>query len=662
MLDPHLAKVAALLVEAFLAFLTNYAPDYHEIAGRALSTDIIPLPRAISKILYSLCKIRGHKVITQFLSARPQQLEPMLAAFESWNHAAVDQRSNSDRPDRGMVWEERYIMILWMSHLSQVPFDLASLASRFSKTPLRIRGPLTELPDGCPQIVVRLIAVSSCYLGAASREREAAVKLLVRLALREDLQKLGIHHKLLSWAFRELESRNNLARAGTDFTFLGLLSFLANFVSSASTLVVNDLVNEIQRVALQIGPLQSISTTVAKLMVKLHRGLALHCTSSLSVQTDAVEIAINFLMDQLATGDTGVRFAASKALAKIASKLDQDLAMQILETVLEDLKYSVSLGSSFGEETLFEPGTYPRGHFRNKTGNFQDVDALQWHGLILTVSHFIFQRSIPASELFYPIKTLIEALNFSQKNALGSSVGANVRDAACFGLWALAKKYSTADISGASSLRIFIFQVLANELVVAALLDPAGNIRRAAAAALQEMVGRHPDTIECGKDLALMQLIDYHAVASRKNAMDTVSVNVMAISEQYWEWLLHGLLSWRGTRFEDTESRRKSAAETRECAAKTTSFFAIILPDRMTHLRTICVLRYEIQKLTASQVSDRHGLLWVRTFSFFFFVLVANNAVHRLSRRARGAWHPLSPARAVLIGLTLRESSSKSAC
>lgn len=536
----------------------------------------------------------------------------MLDAFEYWNKELNDQGSNNDRPHGGMIWEERYMMLLWMSHLSQVPFHLASLTSH---THLTLHGPQARLPklaDQCPQIAVRLINVSCEYFGVASKEREAAVKLLTRLALLEDLQSLDVHRALISWACSELESKVDRLEVRTDHTFLGLLSFVANFVASASTRVLDPLWNEILGVAQRIEALQSRSAMAEKLLIKLYRNLALHCASSLSGQVESLETAINFLMEQLAADDTSVRFAASKGLAKLASRLDQDLAMQIIDTVLEDLETDVSSKSlNFSEKSLFEPGTGHRPYFKDIYSGFRNVDARKWHGLMLTVSHFIFQRSIPASELLLPVVQLIQGLNFTQKTALGYSTGTNVRDAACFGLWSLARKYSTEDISNASHTGKRIFQVLANELVVAALLDPAGNIRRGAAAALQEMVGRHPDTIECGNGLALIQIVDYHAVASRKAAMDTISVKAMTISQQYWEWLLHGLLSWRGARFEDPDSRRKSATETRESAARAISMFATVMPSDMTHYKTFHALRYEIQNLTASQVSDRHGLLWV---------------------------------------------------
>lgn len=624
------------LVEAFLAFLASYAHNYHDRAGKASSEDIIPLSRAISKLLYTLCKIRGHKVIMQLLSPRPQQLEPMLDAFEFWNTAVNDGDHDSERPCSDMVWEERYIMLLWMSHLSQVPFNLASLTSRSYSTVQDTQLRLPTLPDECPQIAVRLIVVSCGYIGVASKEREAAVQLLTRLALLEDLQRHDVHRILISWASSELRSRNDAVEVQTDHAFLGLLSFVASFVSSASTTTLDRFSNEILGIAQQTEAIESSSAMATKILIKLYRGLALHCTHSSNAQIETLETAIDFLMGQLAAEDTGVRFAASKGLAKIASHIDQESAMQIIDTILEDLHKDFVSGSvKLGEDSLFEAGTDPQARLKNKQGEFRNIDARKWHGLILTVSHFIFQRSIPAPELFRPVEQLFRALNFTQKNALGYSIGTNVRDAACFGIWALARKYSTTDISLASDAGNGLLQALANELVVAALLDPAGNIRRGAAAALQEMIGRHPNTIECGEGLALIQLIDYHAVASRKHAMESISISVMAISEQYWQWLLHGLLSWRGARFEDIDARQKSAAETRECAAKALSYFATVNPNDKSHRKIMSVLRYEIKSLAASQVSVRHGLLWV---GLRFFISLLN----RCSHVSRVATRPLN--------------------
>ena len=259
-----------------------------------------------------------------------------------------------------------------------------------------------------------------------------------------------------------------------------------------------------------------------------------------------------------------MRLIASKGLSVIALELDFEMVEQIVDMINERLYED----TSWKEE-------YPKAHI---SGNFDldlgAVSALRWHGLILTLSQLIFRGSMPKAILGRVISSLIVGLRFEQRLSLGHSIGTSVRDAACFGLWAFARRFSSADIKnckpvghGGQDQAIAdsnlaedpgsTLQILANELVLAATLDPADNIRRGASAVLQEMIGRHPDEIKRGIDL--IQIVDYHAIALKSKAMTGVAVNVSTIEPIYWYSILRGLLGWRGVQSGDGNCRRNAA-------------------------------------------------------------------------------------------------------
>lgn len=182
-------------------------------------------------------------------------------------------------------------------------------------------------------------------------------------------------------------------------------------------------------------------------------------------------------------------------------------------------------------------------------------------------------------------------------------MGTNIRDAACLGFWALARRYSTSEINCTNDqIRPeceSTIQALANDLVIAATLDPEGNIRRGASAALQEMIGRHPDQIKHG--IKLVQVIDYHTIALRSKAMLEVATEASQLDEMYWKVILHGLLSWRGVGSPDAQSRRL-AADAFGCMTKISGHQ---IYNRMP-MNKLCV---RLRRTPFHMVNLRHGLI-----------------------------------------------------
>lgn len=220
--------------------------------------------------------------------------------------------------------------------------------------------------------------------------------------------------------------------------------------------------------------------------------------------------------------------------------------------------------------------------------------------MILTLSQLIY-NGVVKETLPNVLNTVAAALHFQQNSSLRVSVGANVRDAACFGLWALARRYPTNDIPQlpyeASSETGTRIQSLANGLVITATLDPEGNIRRGASAALQEMVGRHPDQVRHG--IKLVQVVDYHAIALRSRAMLGVAIDASEIDPTYRQAILNGLLTWRGVGSLHDQSRRQAA----EAIGRLTLHSGAKLPIAFE------TVRGRLLRTSYEQVELRHGLI-----------------------------------------------------
>ena len=88
-----------------------------------------------------------------------------------------------------------------------------------------------------------------------------------------------------------------------------------------------------------------------------------------------------------------VRFAASKALAVVALKLDADMSADVVDAVIgslnEDILYQKNDG---GLVTAYAAQNMD---MKSLKRNLSAVDPQRWQGLILTLAHLLFRRAPP---------------------------------------------------------------------------------------------------------------------------------------------------------------------------------------------------------------------------------------------------------------------------
>lgn len=617
LLDPRLASFLHVLVDAYLEYVIKYVGADAK-KTRRVTEEFVPLSQAMSRILYTLCKVRGVKVITRFLSNEPKYLEPLLEAFGVWSQDSDAEVTGESLPS--MTWEERYVLLSWLSHLMLTPFDLSSISSAESEE-AQVPQASFRLPAGLPFITLRLVEICTKYIMTAGKEREASVSLLVRLSVRPDMHRAGLFDALMEWALSSLLSFDRSPKS--IYEHIGILSFVASVISSAEVAILlpyhQRIFQCIQRVnadSTRISKDINSSALARKMIIKILRALTtallqsetLHPSRAVTDMVDTVlEEVIEYLLTSLADKDTPVRLAASKALSTISLKLQPAMVAEVVQATIDSLEENVIWEKSHITPLFNELLSPDRQTRISETRNLSAVNALRWQGLTLTLSHLLFRRCPPPEQLPSIFNALILSLSFEQRSSAGSSSGTNVRDAACFGIWSLARRYTTSELNQVdiSTLRAVqgqksktsILQILANELVVAATIDPSGNIRRGASAALQELIGRHPDIIMHG--ISIVQVVDYHAVALRSKAME-VATNASKLDPMYWNALVDGLLGWRGLAAPDVDSRR--------LAAITMGRLATYGESQGIHW-TIGRVCENLGQLKPGDVETRHGLL-----------------------------------------------------
>ncbi|RGP78574.1 hypothetical protein FLONG3_3299 [Fusarium longipes] len=625
LLDPYLPKWIPTLAEAFLKHLQT------RHRGKTLSSRsklLVSVEFAICKILYTFCKIRGEKVIVRFLNVEAKYLELLLLAIEESEQASAD-----DVTLGKWSWEERYVVLLWLSHLLLAPFDLSTISSVDLQDVTAPDIPGMVWPENLPAITVRMIPLAIKYLSTPGKERDAAKALLVRMAIRRDMQQLGVLKSLVNWSLASLRPRKDQPLQTTYFC-LGVLSFLAGVLrASSDTSDMNPYLSTIFYAihAISVGEDELSKTIISfalarKMILKVIRSvvvLRLRQPQDMA-STELTETAIGYLLESVSDNDTPVRLAASKSLSIITLKLDPDMASQVVEAVLESLNRNVLWTKPAGGKPVRD---------------LSAVNNLEWHGLMLTLSHLLYRRSPPTEQLSDIVHALLLGLSFEQRSMAGGSVGTNVRDAACFGIWALARRYTSDELLAVPTHSVFaakahpetssIIQVLGTELVVTASLDSAGNIRRGASAALQELIGRHPDTVEQG--IWVVQAVDYHAVARRSRAIEEVAVNATRLSSQYGEAIVDTLLGWRGIGDLDAASRRVSGTAFSVLTYELSDSKA---GNSLARLETtVQLLTDRLKSLQPRQVEERHGLLlcFAAVLDKFPTLLQTNTAHHNSS-------------------------------
>ncbi|XP_050437546.1 tubulin-specific chaperone D isoform X2 [Adelges cooleyi] len=508
--------------------------------------------------LFLVVSVRGYKVILRNLPHEVSDLEKVLKMLEEQDESDYNS------------WETRYCLLLWLSIIVIIPFDMRKLDGTLhpeNKTTLQ-----------------RLVDIIMKYLCSGDACRDTATVLATRLFIRSDVKETHLPD-FLKWAKQKITDQN-----ATRWERLGAMSTIAAIFKAARREDAQHYVEDIFECLKQskcksdnlrltrkyyMKIVQRAGLTLLKVRIaawRYDRGTRSLEQNLLNAESKSSEVIIKQNLDDveddyddipavlediiqeliegLKDTDIIVRYSAAKGIGRITGRLSKTYGNEVVNAVL----------------SMLSP----------------DENDNAWHGGCLALAELGRRGLLISENLSHVVPAILKALVYDEPKGY-TSVGSHIRDAACYVCWSFARAFSTSDIQP-------YVEEIAGALLAVACFDRELTCRRAASAAFQENVGRQ-GTFPHGIDI--VTAADYFAVGMRNHAYLEISVYIAQYKE-YDELLIKHLLEKKIVHW-DTSIR--------ELAAMALGRLVTLKPTKAKDY-----VFSELLKLTeTSNINKRHG-------------------------------------------------------
>ncbi|XP_063977643.1 tubulin-specific chaperone D [Diachasmimorpha longicaudata] len=509
-----------------------------------------PIKHNTFKYMFLLMNVKGYKKMVTYLPHEVMDMLPVLRLLEKQD------------PNDLQTWETRYVLLIWLSIISKIPFPLSLLET-------------SQDCDPSQTIMGRILNLCKQYCLVSGACPKAAVFLISNFLTRSDVKSLHLE-EMIMWCLKSLQedpsthgplavlasilkhsAREDLKpHCQTIFDSLTRLELSKS--GHAGDLVCRYEMKVIQRIGLillrpKLATWRYKKTwqTINLLQNSGTSPVEAPKTAPEEVVSDSdeedvppvTEEIIDHLIQGLRDKVIAIRWSAAKGIARITSRLPVDLGDEVVGFVLN----------------LF-------------SGREQDA---AWHGGCLALAELGRRGLLLPHRLPDVIPVVLKALVFDEPRAYGS-IGRIIRDAACYVCWSFARAFEPC------VFHRYVKQI-ASTLLVVTCFDREINCRRAASAALQENVGRQ-GTFPHG--IKIMTAADYFEVGVRSNAYLKISVRI-AQYQEYTIPMMHHLVE-RKIGHWDTAIRELSAKALANLAPKNLSYMKeTVVPALLDNLKSI---------------------------------------------------------------------------
>ncbi|KAJ2725958.1 hypothetical protein GGI07_000886 [Coemansia sp. Benny D115] len=565
-LDPYLEKIVGRLSSVAQEYIYEYHDNIvaMDTQQTAEPQSLVAMNRmaGIFDLLYTLTKVRGSKTVMRFFPHEVADVEPVFTTL--WRHTSQLGVSS---------WTTRYILLIWLSLLAMVPFDIESIDSGITNLPpldpKNKHAVSTGVASNKEVLVHKWVELGKFYLSRPGCEMEGAAIMLSRLLTRQDTAST-LQPAFVEWAVGEITDAMNSSsspsatskpNASNEISLKPSLSISSVLRINGSLRVLCHLLaamNSADSLQHQLEPLLEIlqseafeqHTLTRKLTTKAAQRLALLILPSTSV-VSAIRNQMAVDPDSSAHGDN----EQSDNEPDVEIPEEVELFIGILIQKLHDkIPKEETFGSMDGGEPI----------------DVSMTSEFAWHGALLALAELSRKGLISPQALFKIVPWVVRGLTYEIQRG-DYSVGSNVRDAACYVMWSFARMPNPAS----RQVLIDLSTEIATTLISVAVFDREPNVRRAASAAFQEHVGRHSSFPH---GIAVLQLADFFSVGNMRNAFVVSSRQIGAYIE-YREPLLRHLCTVTIYHW-DIKARELAAAALRELVPLAPGFVkSSLLPD-----------------------------------------------------------------------------------
>jgi hypothetical protein len=212
LLAPHMVELVEPCTACILTTLSTVTFEDRNNLVAGFQRIMVPQVHAVCKVLRLLCKVRGFKHVYKLFPHEVHHFEVCLFLLRAQD---VNDYEN---------WETRYVLLLWLTMLSLIPFDICYMDST-------LNFPVKRANQSNPllyrsRLVMDIIEICKDCLSDSGPTREAAATCLATLMTRPDMDKDILDEVLTNFCdyLDEFNDKNDNLNA---FKLVGILQCLS---------------------------------------------------------------------------------------------------------------------------------------------------------------------------------------------------------------------------------------------------------------------------------------------------------------------------------------------------------------------------------------------------------------------------------------------------